>query len=186
MKSLQRVILALFLAALALPCESLRAEGGAEGPSQVIINDTAGVTRAAAEVDGSGRIEFNVVDKDGLPADGVEVLLTSAATGEVISAIATNGAVAFEAVAPGAWTVASAVPGITFTNVAILPSTAALAAGGAGGLAAGGAGVSATGAGLSLAGAAGATAAVGGATALAVTTADDDNSSSKPPLSPST
>lgn len=133
--------------------------------SEILIKDTAGITRAASQVDGSGVVQFGVETASGAAADGIEVTLTNIATGETMIATAANGTVAFEAVAPGAWTVASTTAGATFTNVTI-GSMVAIA--GVGGITAGTLGLGAL--------------AVGGTTAVAISATDDSSSSS--PLSP--
>lgn len=152
-----------------------------EASEELTIKDTSGFTRAVSQVDGLGNVEFNLLNEQGAPAEGVEVTLTSADSAEVISAVAVNGAVIFESVPPGIWTVASAVPEVTFTNVAIGSSAALVPAAGAGaGIASSLGGISTT------------TAAVGGVAAAGVGTAavasSRNNSSDKPtesPLSPS-
>jgi len=101
---------------------------------ELTIQDSSGFTRAAEDVQGSARVEFNVAGDTGAPASDVEVTLTSS-TGEVIRAVANNGIVIFDSVAPGTWTVATNAPGIIFTNVAITGGV--VAAGTAGGLALG-------------------------------------------------
>jgi len=107
---------------------------GAALAENLTVQDSSGFTRAAEDVNGSARIEFNLTGANGEPANNVEVTLTTA-SGEVIRATAVNGVVVFESVAPGTWTVATATQGITFTNVAITGGT--VAAGAAGGLAVG-------------------------------------------------
>ena len=131
------------------------------------LKNTGGFTRASSAVDESGSVEFSLVDDKGAAAEGVEVLLTNAATAEVLTAVAANGSVVFEGVAPGVWTVASTAQGITFTNVAIASSAAA---------AAGAAGIG-TAAAVGLGG----TAVAG--TAIAVNEANDSSSSSMSPSS---
>ncbi len=150
--------------------------------AEIAIQDVSGVTRSLSQVESLGNIEFQVATANGLAAEGAEVTLTNALSGEVIKTVSTQGLAAFQNVAPRLWTVASATPGITITNISVLSSTlaAGAAAGstaGLGGLAAGGSGIAAgsvaTG-GLALAG-------VAGATTLAVQEVDD--SSNDPELS---
>ncbi|MCB0334089.1 MAG: hypothetical protein KDD55_11355 [Bdellovibrionales bacterium] len=151
----------------------------AEEISEVTIKDTSGFTRAVSEIDGVGNVEFSLVDEAGTPAEGVEVTLTSAETGEVISAVAVNGAVIFDSVPPGIWTVASAAPEVTFTNVAIGSSAALVPAAGAGVASLSSLGVS-TGA-----VAAGGVAAVGAGAAAVASSRSSDKKPTTPPLSPS-
>ncbi len=166
---------ALLLSTLFLPCLVT-----ADEISEVTIKDTSGFTRAVSEIDGVGNVEFNLVDEGGTPAEGVEVTLTSAETGEVISAVAVNGAVIFDTVPPGIWTVASAVPEVTFTNVAIGSSAALVPAAGAGAAGLSSLGVS------SSAVAAGGVAAVGaGTAAVASSRSSDSKKPTTSPLSPS-
>lgn len=94
----------------------------------ITIQDTGGFTRAASQVDGSSKVEFNLVDGSGSAADGVPVTLTNAATGEVLHATSSAGAVSFEGVTGGVWTVSTTAPGVTFTNV-IVASALPLAGG---------------------------------------------------------
>lgn len=153
----------------------------AAAQEEITIQDTQGFTRAVSEVDRSGDVSFDLINRDGVPPDGVEVTLANAATGETLTAVSASGAVVFHSISPGVWTVATTVPGITFTN-------AAVTAAGAMGAAAGG-----TAAAVGLGGfggaAAGTTAVVvgggvvaAGATAIAVANADDDDDD---PISPS-
>ncbi|MBX7143241.1 MAG: hypothetical protein K1X79_02205 [Oligoflexia bacterium] len=104
---------------------------------EVTIQDTSGFTRAASAVDGTGSVEFAVVDASGAAASGAVVTLTNAATGEVLTATAANGLVAFPAVGPGVWTVATTASGITFTSATVATAAAATAAGGLGAAATG-------------------------------------------------
>jgi len=148
--------LAKFLGALLVP--SLLWIGAAKA-DEITIQDTSGFTRAVSAVDGTGVVEFAVVDSAGAAADGAAITLTNAVTGEVLTATASNGAVTFGAVGPGVWTVATSVPGITFTSASIA-ATAAVAGGG--GLLAAGTGA----------------AVIGGGGAAAVGIASANNSSS--------
>ncbi|RMG39386.1 MAG: carboxypeptidase regulatory-like domain-containing protein [Candidatus Dadabacteria bacterium] len=93
--------------------------------SEIVIKDTSGFTRSTASVEDKGKIIFNLVDSAGKAADGVKVTLTNSLTGESLSAVAANGKVIFSNVAPGTWTVASATPGVTFTNISVLSMAAA-------------------------------------------------------------
>lgn len=133
--------------------------------ADLTILDTSGFTRAAESVDGLGNVEFSVIGSDGVVTEGASITLSNAATGETLTAVVSNGVAAFESIAPGTWTVASATTGVTFTNVAV--SSVALAAGAGGGIALGAAGL----------------AAAAGGTAAIVAATDTGNSSD---LSPST
>lgn len=131
---------------------------------ELTVLDSSGFTRAAEDVNGSARVEFNLAGPDGELANDIEVTLTTA-SGEVIRATATNGVVVFDSVAPGTWTVATAAQGITFTSVAITGGT--VAAGAAGGLALGAAALG-----------------VGGGTiALVAANSDDDDDAELSPAS---
>jgi hypothetical protein len=127
------------------------------------IQDSSGFTRAQEEIKSSAKVEFNVTGPNGEPASNVEVTLTTA-SGEVIRAVATNGVVVFDAVAPGTWTVATAAQGITFTNVAITGGV--VAAGTVGGLALGAAALG-----------------VGGGTIAIVAASNDDDDNEMSPAS---
>lgn len=115
----------LLLIAAASICVRLPSSFAAD----LTIQDTSGFSRAAAEVDGPGSVEFSVVTEGGALAEGVPVTLSNAATGQILTATASNGIVTFQGVTPGVWTVATTAPGVTFTNVAI---ASAIAAGGVG------------------------------------------------------
>ncbi len=144
----------------------------ADKTPEIIIQDTSGFTRASAEVDELGAVEFSVVDANNIPADGAEIVLTNAETGEAFTRVSVAGNVVFDGIEPGVWTVASSTGGITFTNVGISSGAAYLASTGAA-LAAGGGG-SAIGGGT--AAAALGVAAVGGtAVAIGSSTSDDDD-----------
>ena len=152
----------------------------AEIPTEEItIKDTSGFTRAVSQVDGLGNVEFNLLDAAGTPAEGIEVTLTAVESAETISAVAVNGSVVFESVPPGIWTVASSIPEVTFTNVAIGSSAALVPAAGAAGFAGLG--------GLSTGTVAAGGVAVAGATTAAVASSrsDDSDEPTTPPLSPS-
>ncbi|MEZ4754592.1 MAG: hypothetical protein R3A13_09865 [Bdellovibrionota bacterium] len=133
---------------------------------ELVVKDTGGFTRASSAVDGAGSVEFSLVNEAGLAADGVEVTLTNAATGETLTGVAANGTVVFEGVTPGVWTVASTAPGVTFTSVTVI-STAAVVGG----------------AGLGTAAAIGIGGTAIGGTAIAVNEAN--NSNNNDPISPS-
>lgn len=120
----KRVFQALILAIAATLVDTFPALA-----DDLTIQDTSGFTRAASEVDGPGSVEFSVVAEGGALAEGVPVTLTNAATGEILTATASNGIVTFQGVSPGVWTVATSASGVTFTNVAI---ASAVAAGGVG------------------------------------------------------
>ena len=138
---------------------TLLASGPATSLAQELsIKDTSGFTRAAAQVESAGRVQFTIVDQNGLPAEGVEVTLTNPDRSDVRRGNSVAGMVIFEDVGSGTWTVASTAQGITFTDVSILTETAALA-------------------GLGSVGAIGGAIVVGGTTAgvLASAAGDDDN-----------
>ncbi len=168
--------------ALALPFYlfvffSLCLNAQAQSTEEITIKDTSGVPRAVSKVEGLGNVEFDLVTTAGDAAQGVEVSLTNATTGETIKAVAANGKVLFDGISPGTWTVASASKEVAFTGIAI-NSSAALAPL---------AGAAAAGGGLGLGG--GTAAAVGGAAvvgggAVAISAAND-NDDSDSPLSPS-
>ena len=100
--------------------------------SELTITDSAGVTRSVSQVEGASHIEFTLTDVAGMPADGVQVTLTNAATGEQISAVVVNGTVAFDQVAAGTWTVSSAAANVTFTNIVVTAASAGVGLGAAG------------------------------------------------------
>ncbi|MBX7138992.1 MAG: hypothetical protein K1X83_13545 [Oligoflexia bacterium] len=113
--------------------------------SEIVVNDTSGVTRAVFDASKQGQLEFQLLDAAGNPADGIEVTLTNAATSETLTATSVGGTVTFDAIAPGTWTVASGIDGVTFTNIAFNAAGAAALTGsvvpavvGIGGLAAAG------------------------------------------------
>ena len=114
------------LLTMAVGCPSAQADETAT-LSQISVLDTAGMSRASAEVDGFSSIEFNITDAQGAPGEAIEVTLTNQATGEVLRTASVGGKVVFENVGPGSWTVASATPGVTFTSVNILAAGAATA-----------------------------------------------------------
>ncbi|MCB0347175.1 MAG: carboxypeptidase regulatory-like domain-containing protein [Bdellovibrionales bacterium] len=122
MRLISKITLSLLLLAATVPLHSAFAQ-----EADLLVKDTGGFTRASSSVEGSGSVEFTLVDAAGSPAEGVEVTLTNSLSGETLTAISSNGTVVFEGVAPGTWTVASTASGVTFTNVAI--TSTALAAG---------------------------------------------------------
>lgn len=130
---------------------------------ELVIQDSSGFTRAAEEVKGSAKVEFNVTAENGEPASDIEVILTNA-SGETIRATASNGVVVFNSVAPGTWTVSTTTQGVIFTQVAITGGV--VAAGTAGGLALGAAALG-----------------VGGGT-IAIVAANDDSDGEGDELSP--
>lgn len=152
-----RVFVLTVAAALSIPAVALCAE--------VTIQDTSGFTRAASQVEGPGKIEFSVLSSTGAAGDAIPVTLTNSATGEVLTATSANGLVSFPSVSPGVWTVATTVPGATFTNVAIASAVAT------GGLASAGVLVPAV--------------VVGGAGAGAAVAISNSNGSSNNEISPS-
>ena len=99
---------------------------------EIIIKDTAGFTRWQSTVDGSGNVEFSLVDSSGTSPDGVEVTITNTVTGETITAQAIAGSVVFPAVPSGTWVVASSISGITFTSVSVGAAVVGGAGAGAG------------------------------------------------------
>jgi hypothetical protein len=97
------------------------------GSHEISVQDTRGVTRAQGTVDDHARIEFTIQKANGTAPDNVEVTLTNSATMGVLSSMSANGLVAFDQVAPGTWVVATASPGITFTQVNIVSMGATVA-----------------------------------------------------------
>ncbi len=88
------------------------------------IQDTGGFTRAASQIDGNSKVEFDLIDSLGNAPDGVPVTLTNAATGEVLTASSSSGAASFQGVTPGVWTVSTTSAGVTFTNVTVASAIA--------------------------------------------------------------
>lgn len=131
------LILGLSLApSMPASCEETAAatSTAVQSGDEVVIKDTLGVTRASADVGELAKVEFSLVDAAGKAADGVEVILTNATTGETVTITSANGAAVFEGVAPGVWTVASPTAGVTFTSVTVQSMAAGLAIGGAAGI----------------------------------------------------
>lgn len=152
-------------------CSAIEALTESEPNASVVVKDTAGIVRANEKVEEKGVVTFSLVDASGAPAEGVEVSLVMEGTGETLTGISQAGTVTFEGVASGAWVVSSATPGITFTEVSILPSSA-LAAGG---------GISIAGVGIAPVAIGGA--AVAGAAAIAISANNSDNNNNDEPLS---
>ncbi len=123
MKELFRYLLLALLVALS------STQPHAALAEDIVIQDSSGVPRGTSSVDGLGRVDFAVVDAGGTPAEGAVVTLTNTVTGETLTSTSTAGAVGFENVGAGTWTVASSTPGLTFTNVTILAVSAGAAAG---------------------------------------------------------
>lgn len=113
-------VILVFLSCAALPTYA---------QSEISIQDTAGFTRAVGDVGTSGRVDFTISDGSGSGPTGIEVKLTNSATGEVITAVSDQGAVVFENLSPGLWTVSTATPGVTFTAVTVAPATVGVLAG---------------------------------------------------------
>lgn len=90
------------------------------------IKDSAGFTRAESSVEETGRIEFDVTTESGAAANGSEVTIVNAATGESFTTYATEGKAIFDAIPPGVYTVSSPDLGLTFTTVTIGEGSAAL------------------------------------------------------------
>lgn len=158
MKTLRYLLPLLILVTGSTPATS--------GADDLVIVDTNGFTRAAQQVSGSGRIQFEVSAAGGGSVEGATVLLTNATSGETLMTTVINGVAVFEGVSPGVWTVSSAAPGLTFTSISI-GGTAGLAAGVGPGLGPVAAGVLAT-----------------GAVGIAVAEALDDDGSGSTELSP--
>ena len=172
----QRSLLALGAALQVFSSVSAFADTGQSGTEQIVIKDTGGVTRNMSEVETAGDVKFELVDASGQPANGAEVTLTNAATGEVISGISVNGTVVFQGVAPGVWTVASVTPNVTFMGISVAGATAV--AGAVGGTTVFGLSIpAAIGVGV------GGSLAIAGAS-VAIVEAQDDDDDGKTPLSP--
>jgi len=94
-----------------LPCAAL----------ELRIVDCDGVTRASQRVDPAtrNRVEVEVRDSSGQPANGQEVSVTNATTGQIVTATALNGVVVFPELAPGVWSMTSSASGLVFSSVAI-------------------------------------------------------------------
>lgn len=120
----QRATTLLGSSLIALAAIFIPVQAGAE---QITVLDANGITRAAGKIDGMGRLEFSLVDAHGLPADGIQVSLTNTTTGETLHAVAANGRVVFDAVGPGAWTVATDGLGVTFVGVEVGTAASAVA-----------------------------------------------------------
>jgi hypothetical protein len=114
--------LVLLFAVLSLPQISA-------AQTEVTIQDTSGFVRAVGDVGTSGKVEFALINDQSQPAEDVEVKLTNTATGQVVTGRSVNGIVVFQNLAPGIWTVSTSTPGITFTNVAVVPESSTLIAG---------------------------------------------------------
>ena len=143
---------------------------------QMVIKDTSGITRNMSEVEAAGDIKFELVDASGQPANGAEVTLTNAATGEVITGVSANGVVVFQGVAPGVWTVASTTPSVTFMSIGV--TSGAAVAGAVGGTTVLGMSIpTAIGAGVA------GSLAVAGAS-VAIVEAQDNSDDGETPLSP--
>ena len=110
------------------PMPQMDSVSGGSPDNQLTIQDSNGFTRAASSVETTGNVEFTLVDAAGAPAEGAEVSLVNAATGEVVTAQSVGGTVVFSNVAPGVWTVSTTASGVTFTNVAIVNALAAAGA----------------------------------------------------------
>jgi len=95
----------------------------------LIIQDTSGFTRAAADVDHVGNINFELAGASGSPVTGAEVKLTNALTQESIVVTSDAGVASFQSVPAGTWTVSTTATDVTFTNVAIVDALAPAAAG---------------------------------------------------------
>lgn len=131
------ILIAIIASTLATP--SVYAEGAS---SELTIEDTGGVVRASGTtVDGKSAIEFHLQDASGKPAEGVEVSLVNKLDPSIVQrATATNGAVVFSDVAPGAWVVSTPNPTVTFMDITFLSDPAlvgASAAAGGGGIVSG-------------------------------------------------
>lgn len=114
--TLPQVISALGL--YLLSCLSFSSHGYAE---EITILDSAGFSRAAGEIETSEtEVQFNLQTEQGTPANGVEVQLTNATTGEALTAVSRSGTVVFPKVSGGVWTVSTSVPGVTFTGTEIV------------------------------------------------------------------
>lgn len=175
MRKFYSALIASLLAAL-LPCTAMAQPAPEALSSEITIKDTSGVTRNVTAVEGEGVVEFGVQTSSGAPADGAQITLKNPATGEVMSAVASNGTVIFEGVTPGVWVVASSSADIVFVGISVTP----LATAGAGF-----AGIThLTPATQTVLGGVAAAAAVGGATVAIVESQDDDNNGDDEPLSP--
>lgn len=97
------------------------------------VVDTNGVVRSEQMLsDGNGSVQFSLTNKDGTPAEGVEVLLKNQVTGETLTSFSQSGSVVFDNVAPGTWIVSTTGTDIVFTTITIAPSALAGSIGGAG------------------------------------------------------
>jgi hypothetical protein len=108
------ILIALAVASMAAPIARAHAELG-----DVTIQDVNGFTRAVAQVDGTGKVEFTVNDSNGEALDGAVIILSNSATGETLTSTSVGGIVTFDSVTPGIWTVTSESSGVTFASAII-------------------------------------------------------------------
>lgn len=87
----------------------------------LLITDCQGFTRAVQSLNpGSlGKVNINVADALGNPADGIEVTLTNSATGEVTTAVSQNGIASFSNVTAGSFSVGSSTAGTAIGSVTV-------------------------------------------------------------------
>lgn len=90
------------------------------------IKDSAGFVRAEGNIEENGKIEFDVTTESGSPADGSEVTIVNATTGESFTTYATQGKAIFDGIPAGVYTVSSPDLGLTFATVTISEGSAAL------------------------------------------------------------
>lgn len=117
----------------------------------IIVTDCYGLTRALKSVKGGSKniVRVEVKSATGTPANGSQVTLTNATTGEVAKTTAVDGVATFNEVSSGVFSVATETTGVTMGSVAIQPVAVAagLSAGALTGVAAGTGGTVAIGAG---------------------------------------
>lgn len=131
------------------------------------VKDSSGFVRAEGSIEENGRLEFDVTTESGALADGSEVTIVNATTGESFTTYATQGKAVFDAIPAGVYTVSSPDLGLTFTTVTISEGSAALGGSLTGGIF----GASST---TVVGGALGATAVAGGAIAISESNSNSD------------
>jgi hypothetical protein len=142
----------------------------------ITISDTAGFTRASAEITNSCTVEFHVVGTTGEKLDNAKITITEKNSGQKMTAVSLAGIATHEQVPSGEWVVSTTTSDITFTDVVIKEDSQSIVAADLAGRSANL--LPKTSTLLAIGG----LATVGGVIALAV---DDASSSSSSPISPS-
>lgn len=87
--------------------------------AELVVVDRRGAVRASAAVAHAGRVEVEIVDKDGTPFNGALVTLASKDASRPISVVSSQGFLVFDPVPSGVWRITTESLDTRFVRISI-------------------------------------------------------------------